>query len=180
MDQKSLIIILAATVVILAGTTAYFAASKKTASPVTNQPTEDQKNNVTTATQTPTTGEEISVDDAKWENAPAEIKSLSTKNSLTYLSLDMLSYNPNFEAGGEDFFINRNKKLREVKIDSNTKFYECGAGPDNIDVTADVNSSVKNLLVYIQQKITTRDSSIFYYFDITNSVVKNIYEQCLP
>ena len=130
--------------------------------------------------QTPAAGGETSVNDGTWKNTPAEIKDLYTKNSITYFSIDILTPNPNFLPGENDFFINQSKKLREVRIDNDTKFYKCGPGPDNIDTTADVSSSINDLLTYIQQKITKKDRPVIYYFDITESVVKNIYEQCLP
>jgi hypothetical protein len=186
MNQKSSIVILAVIIVILAGTAIYFATSQKIASPTINQPNGEQGtvnkpgDNATTTPQAPATEDETSIEDAKWENAPAEIKELYTKNDTTYLSIDILSKNPNFNPGVTDFFINQSDKLREVKIDNDTKFYKCGLGPDNIDTTADISSSTNDLLARIQQKLAEKDLPLIYYFDITGGAVGNIYEQCLP
>jgi hypothetical protein len=154
MKLKSLVIALV--IVVFAGLVVYFFTSQK------KTPTQDSKVVLTTE-------DKISAESEKWENTPAEIKKLYIKDSFSYLSLDVLSPNPNFLPGENDFFINQNDKLREVKIDDNTRFYKCGPGPDNQDTTADVESDVKELR-----------ASVIYYFDITDSLVKNIYEQCLP
>lgn len=128
---------------------------------------------------TTSANDEVAVIEKNWTNKLAEIKKISIKNGFTYLSLDLLTINPNFLPGFTGFSINQSAKLREVKVDDNAKFFKCGAGWDDNDTTADVSSSTKELIAYIQKRLAKNDESI-YYFDITDGVVKKIYESCLP
>ena len=123
--------------------------------------------------------EELDNVSEKWINTPAEIKSISVKNKITYLSIDILSHNPKFLPGVTEFFINQSTKLREVSINDDTKSYLCGAGPDGNDNTADVLVDTNNLLAAIQKKLSNKEYST-YYFDINSNIVQSIYEQCLP
>lgn len=126
----------------------------------------------------PNQNEEANVSE-KWVNTPAEIKSMSTENKITFLSIDILSHNPGFLPGVTEFFINQSTKLREVSVDDNTKSYLCGAGPDDNENTADVSTDTQSLLAVIKDKLLNKGYTT-YYFDINGGVVQSIYEQCLP
>lgn len=144
---------------------------------------EDVKNNLANENSNSSTtadkNEEISNTLEKWVNTPAEIKTISVKNNVTFLSIDILSHNPKFLPGVTDFFINQSEKIRDVSINDNTKSYLCGAGEDDNYNTADVPTDTGNLLAAIQRRLSNKEYPI-YYFDIDNNVVGSIYEQCLP
>lgn len=146
-----------------------------------NKNSESEINSQTknTGTNKEITATETSTSSGKWVNTPADIKSISLKDNITYLSIDILSLNPDFLPGKTQFFINQSTKLREVSINSNTKSYLCGAGADNNYTTADISTSTTGLLDGIQNKLLNKEYTT-YYFDITDANVQAIYEQCLP
>jgi len=74
---------------------------------------------------------------------------------MTYLTVDMLTTNPNFLPGKTDFFINQSPKLRDVRITTKTKAYDCGAGPDKNATTPDVSVSVQTVLDSMNQRLAT-------------------------
>jgi hypothetical protein len=115
----------------------------------------------------------------KWFNTPAEIKNVFVRDGVTYLTIDILSRNPDFIPGVSDFFINKNDQLREVIISRETKTYICGAGLDGNETTADNQTDTKGVITFIENLISLNQKAI-YYFDIENNIVQNIYQQCLP
>ena len=119
--------------------------------------------------------------DQKRAYTPAEIKKIFEENGTTYLTLDILTINKDFQPGVTDFFINQNPKLRDIAINENTKAYDCGAGPDNNATTPDVSVSVQTVLDSMQQWLATSGNwPLTYYFDIKNNTINTIYQQCLP
>ena len=108
--------------------------------------------------------------------APAEIKTIVQESWTTILTLDMLTMNPNFQPGVNDFFINQNPKLRDIAISNETKAFNCGN-----DNKPDVSVSLETIIAYIQQRLTdTTNWPITYYFDIADGKINTIYQQCLP
>lgn len=128
-------------------------------------------------TETPKTGNAIT---EKWVNTPAEVKKVSIKDNTTYLSLDILEQNPDFQPGITDFFVNPDSKVVEVSISDDTKSYICGAGADDDFNTADVSISTQTTIENMQQRISNNNGKLSYYFDIEDNMIKNIYQQCLP
>lgn len=115
----------------------------------------------------------------KWLNTPAEVKNVFVRDGVTYLTIDILSRNPDFSPGVSAFFINTNNQLREAIISGETKTYICGAGLDGNETTADNQTDTNGVITFIKNLISLNQKAI-YYFDIENNIVKNIYQQCLP
>ncbi len=112
--------------------------------------------------------------DEKRTYAPAEIKAISEKNGTTYLTLDMMTLNPNFQPGVNDYFLNQNSKLRELAIDTNTKAFNC----DN--TTPTISVPLTNVIDIIHQWLTNNNERLTYFFDIEDGKINTIYQQCLP
>lgn len=142
---------------------------------------QEQSDNLDTnvSATTPNKNEELDNVSETLVNTPAEIKSIFVKNKITYLSIDILSRNPEFLPGVTEFFVNESTRLTEVHINNNTKAYLCGAGPDGNDTTADVLADTNDFLATIQKKLSNKEYST-YYFDINSNIVQSIYGQCLP
>lgn len=106
---------------------------------------------------------------------PAEIKKIYKKDDNTYFSIDILTHNPDFIPGANNFFLNKSEKLRDVYINFNTKFYICK------DLEANVLINTETILGSINNEWLNKNTpNPLYYFDIEWDMVKNIYEQCLP
>lgn len=118
--------------------------------------------------------------DEKRAYAPAEIINVFQKDSITYLTLDMLTINKDFKPGVTDFFINQNPKLRDFAINNVTKAYNCGKGTDGNETTPDVSTPVETVIAHIQQILTSNNWRLTYYFDLQDNKINTIYEQCLP
>ncbi len=107
---------------------------------------------------------------------PGEIKILKEISSEKWvMSLDILTRNPDWIPGENDFFINRNPKIRDYIITPSTRVYVCGEGLDGNSTTPDVEASFTEYIRAIEN-----DSHRVRYFDIRNGRVLSIYNQCLP
>ena len=158
--------------------------SVQPAAPSANPPTHSQpeaKPESVPADTTNPTEDAVSTSTEQWNYAPAEVKAVFEQDGITHLSIDILTHNPDFLPGVTDFFINKNLKLRDVTLNSDSKAYRCGAGTDGEDTTPDVPTSLQQLINDIQKTLATNDGrGLMYYFDIDGALLKIIYEQCLP
>jgi len=118
--------------------------------------------------------------DERWKNTPAEIKDISFVGNDTILSLDLLSLNPDFKPGQNSYFLNKNKKIRRIKISGKTKVLNCGLGKDENETTADIEIPINEFINNLKGSLSVKDGVVIYYFDIENNVANCIYEQCLP
>jgi protein involved in ribonucleotide reduction len=116
----------------------------------------------------------------KLTNVPAEVKSVFSNNNKTYLSLDILSRNENFNPETNDgLFINQSRRLREFLVDEKTASYVCGVGQDGNASTADIIANTQDIINTLQSGILNKTRAI-YEFDLEGGIVKNIYQVCLP
>jgi hypothetical protein len=107
---------------------------------------------------------------------PGEIKSVTKRDQVWIVSVDLLTHNPKWLPGDDsrgEFFINQNNKLRDLTITNTTKAYACGSGS---------NGELINISEDIQVFMDTFNSEGYMtrYFDIVGTNVVSIYEQCLP
>lgn len=131
-----------------------------------------------------------------FSNQPGAIKSIIANGTNRWLLVvDLLTINTKWLPGVNDPFVNQNTKIRNLNVTTNTKTYNCGAGPDGNDTTADVLISTSNFVTNLQNKITQRKSDLKYRiggpieimtdwivssFDIDGTNITAIYEKCLP
>lgn len=113
--------------------------------------------------------------DEKRAYTPGEIKQIFEENGSTYLTLDMLTMNKDFQPGVTDFFLNESPTIRDLAIAKNAKAFTCGT--ENIP---DISVTVETIIMNIQNILSGGQSSISYYFDIDDNKINTIYEQCLP
>jgi hypothetical protein len=114
-----------------------------------------------------------------FQNQPGEVKSITNTGVNEWvLEVDLLTHNPNFLPGINDFFMNQNSKIRNLNVNSSTQTYFCGAGPDNNDTTADIIQNTSNFIQYVQNMLN--EGVKYYYFDISGTEITAIYQQCLP
>lgn len=119
-----------------------------------------------------------STEPEKFQDTPVAIKKIFQKSNETYFSVDVLSPNPDWVPGQTPFFLNKSTKLRAVAINDSTKYYFCGN--DNLP---DVLVSQQSMIDYINMMLDEADEydrGVGVYVDIEGSIVKSIYQQCLP
>lgn len=164
-------------IVILVGAVGYFAFVKKS--------------ELTAQQPTPTeTTSETSLQEV-FKNQPGAIRSLAVSGSNQWmLSVDLLSYNPNWLPGVDStggFFINQNPKVRNLTATKNTKTYNCG-GPDGDGGKPGLLVNTPSFISRIQADINTGNYTIkkgqyggpVRYLDINGSSITAMYMQCLP
>jgi len=101
------------------------------------------------------------------KKVPAEIKKKYNKNGQIYLSIDILSWNPDFVPGLARFFINQSTKLKEVYLENTTKAYGC-------------KETIADMPYPLDEFTNNANEGDTYYFDIQNDAITSIYGQCLP
>jgi len=109
-----------------------------------------------------------------FKNQPGEIKSIRIQSNNSWiLDVDLLSSNPDWLPGVDssgEYFVNRNPKIRSLNVTSTTKTYNCGP-----DTTPNVLQDASNFIQVIQKGDYKNR-----YFDINNTNITAMYEQCLP
>ena len=111
--------------------------------------------------------------DEKRSAAPAEIKQITEKNWVTYLTLDMLTINSGSQLGATDFFINQNPKIRDIALAGNAKAFTC-----DTNSVPTVSVSIKDTVTAIQQSLSGATTKITYSFDIVDGIINAIYQRC--
>lgn len=136
-------------------------------------------------------------DAANFTDQPAAVQKIVADGKNWTVSLDLLTRNPDFQPGLNDFFLNQNPKVRVFSITPNTKMYKCDLGADDNATTPDVMvapydfmkamvSSHSSMLAEYNRSISEKFDYKYerqyptYYFDTEGSVVAAIREQCLP
>lgn len=112
--------------------------------------------------------------DEKRSSAPAEIKQITEKNWVTYLTLDMLTINSGSQLGATDFFINQNPKIRDIALAGDAKAFTC-----DTNSVPTVSVSLKDTITAIQQSLSGATTKITYSFDIADGKINAIYQQCV-
>lgn len=110
------------------------------------------------------------------KNIPGEIKHIYKKNGITYLSIDILSPNPDFLPGLTPFFVNQSTKVSEVQIKNTAIISGCLSSSDNTTSTNE-QYSVQDFINTIKQN---PDENYTYYFYILDNKITSVYNQCLP
>ncbi len=131
-----------------------------------------------------------------WQDTPADVKKVFTRNDTTFVVIDILSRNPkfNFEnyTSNEPVLLNQSTKLRTVALTKTTHFYDCqnnqptkeGSRPQWL---AWMERGIKEALK-LKNELTNhhyKDGKhpVFYnsfYFNIKNGEVMSVYQPCLP
>jgi hypothetical protein len=132
-----------------------------------------------------------------WQDTPADVQKVFTRNDTTFLVIDILSHNPKFKMedydSKEPVLLNQSTKLRTVALTKKTHFYDCG---ENNKPT--VESSRSRWLAWMKQGIADalkypapepdahhkegRQPRLAnpFYFNIKNGEVMVVYQPCLP
>lgn len=115
------------------------------------------------------------------KNQPGTVKSVISVPGGWNLSVDYLSYNNNWQPGGNgstgDFFVNLNPKLRTLFLANNSNDLVFKCGTETIPNVPYLNTStyVNELNNYLIDGGYTN-----YYFDVKDGNITAIYQQCLP
>jgi hypothetical protein len=129
-----------------------------------------------------------------WQDTPADVQKVFTRNDTTFLVIDILSHNPKFKMEDYDsyepVYLNQSTKLRTVALTKTTHFYDC----DNNKPTKEGSRSqwlawmekgIKEALKYPEPDAHHKEGrqprlANPFYFNIKNGEVTAVYQPCLP
>ncbi|HEY1041542.1 MAG TPA: GerMN domain-containing protein [Candidatus Paceibacterota bacterium] len=125
-----------------------------------------------------------------FKNTPGSIVQFADNRAETHdltlwLTVDILTENPNWKPGVNDHYLNVSNKLRSVRTNYATQYYVCTHGSDG-----HLNSIASNLGLFSEHvkknlsekknSSNTYDNRAIYNFDITGHAISAIYQNCLP